>query len=164
MVDARKDIKEWVISLAFTSGEQLKRGTSSAGVFAFLPTAMVTNFPFIIQADFVLSSSRETILLDNKWNSGILDHVPHSFSSAFTTFMKSTLTEKYFSAAQVLNFLPCLECHYKELNTVRQFIMTLLQEEIIVPYETFVGESITFCRPTNMIRVLPEFKKILLSH
>ena len=162
MVDVRKDIKEWVISLAFPSGERLKQGTSSASVFAFLPTAMVTNFPFIIQADFVLSSSRETILLDNEWDSRILDHVPHSLCSALTTFMKSTLTEKYFSAAQVLNFLPCRECHYKELNTVRQFIMTLLQEESIVPYETFVGESIVFCRPTNVIRVLPEFKKILL--
>ena len=162
MVDARKDIKEWVISLAFPSAERLKRGTSSTGVFAFLPTAMVTNFPFIVQADFILSSSRETILLDNKWNSGILDHVPRSFCSAFTTFMKSTLTEEYFSVAQVFHFLPCRECPYKELNTVRQSIVILLQEECIVPYETFVNEKIVFCKPTNVIRVLPEFRKILL--
>lgn len=101
-----QDIKEWAISLAFPSGEQLKRGTSATGVFAFLPTAMVTNFPFIMQADFVLSSSRETIILDNKWNSGILDHVPHFFCSAFTTFMKSTLTEKYFFVAKYL--ISCL--------------------------------------------------------
>ena len=161
MVDARKDIKEWVISLAFPSGERLKRGTSSTGVFAFLPTAMVTNFPFIIQGDFILSSSRETILLDNKWNSGILDQVPRSFCSAFNAFMKSTLTEKYFSVAQVLHFLPCQVCPYKELNTVRQFIMILLQEECIVPYETFVDEKIVFCKPTNVIRVLPEFRKIM---
>ncbi len=162
MVDARKDIKEWVISLAFPSGERLKRGTSSTGVFAFLPTAMVTNFPFIVQADFILSSSRETILLDNKWNSGILDHVPRSFCSAFTTFMKSTLTEKYFSVAQVLHFLPCRECPYKELHTVRQSIMILLQEECVVPYETFVNENIVFCKPTNVIHILPEFRNILL--
>ena len=166
MVDARKDIKEWVISLAFPSGGQfspVKRETSSTGVFAFLPTAMVSNFPFIIQADFILSSSREIILLDNKWNSGILDHVPHSFCSAFTTFMKSTLTEKYFSVGQVLHLLPCLECSYKELTRVRQFIMTLLEEECIVPCETFVDEKIHFCMPTYMIRVLPEFRKILVS-
>uniref|UniRef100_A0A7N2MZP0 Sacsin n=1 Tax=Quercus lobata TaxID=97700 RepID=A0A7N2MZP0_QUELO len=166
MVDARKDIKEWVISLAFPSGGQfspVKRGTSSTGVFAFLPTAMVSNFPFIIQTDFILSSSREIILLENKWNSGILDHVPHSFCSAFTTFMKSTLSKKYFSVGQVLHLLPCLECSYKELNRVRQFIMTLLEEECIVPCETFVDEKIHFCVPTYMIRVLPEFRKILVS-
>ncbi|KAK7840286.1 hypothetical protein CFP56_016885 [Quercus suber] len=161
VVDARKDVKEWVISLAFPSGERLKRGTSSAGVFAFLPTAMVTNFPFIIQADFILSSSRETILLDNKWNSGILDNVPHSFCSAFTTFMKSTLTEKHFSVGQVLHFLPCRECPCKEINTVRQSSVILLQKECIVPYETFVDDKIYFCEPASVIRVLPEFRKIM---
>ncbi|KAL4644533.1 hypothetical protein ACB092_02G171500 [Castanea dentata] len=142
MVDARKDVKEWVISLAFPSGERLKQGTSSTGVFAFLPTAMVTNFSFIIEADFILSSTRETILLDNKWNSGILDNVPHSF---------------------LLHFLPCRECPCKEINTVRQSIMILLQEECIVPYETFVDDKIYFCEPASVIRVLPEFRKILVK-
>ncbi|XP_068313767.1 uncharacterized protein [Pyrus communis] len=62
-VSVRMDVEEWVITLAFPFGERLRRGTSSVGIFAFLPTAMVTNFPFVIQADFIFSSSRESIML-----------------------------------------------------------------------------------------------------
>lgn len=90
VVDSRKDLNEWTISLAFPLGDRLRRGTSSVGVFAFLPTAMVTNFPFVVHADFILSSSREAIVLDNKWNLGILDHVPLSFVNALMTCMNST--------------------------------------------------------------------------
>ncbi|XXG72540.1 hypothetical protein AAC387_Pa07g1610 [Persea americana] len=89
IVDERRGLKEWVICLAFPFGERLKRGESSSGIYAFLPTEMVTNFPFIIHADFVLSSSRETILLNNKWNLGILDCVGYAFSEAVVAAMKS---------------------------------------------------------------------------
>ncbi|XP_070679761.1 protein NO VEIN-like [Malus domestica] len=70
--ERRMEVDEWVITLAFPYGERLHRGTSSPGVYAFLPTQMFTNLPFIIQADFLLQSSREHIVLDSKWNQGIL--------------------------------------------------------------------------------------------
>lgn len=41
--------------------------------------------------------------------------------------------------------------------------MTLLEGECIVPCETFVDEKMHFCNPTYVIRVLPEFRKILVS-
>ncbi|PRQ24680.1 hypothetical protein RchiOBHm_Chr6g0275111 [Rosa chinensis] len=82
-VGIRSDVEKWVVTLAFPFGERLRRGTSCIGVFAFLPTAMVTNFPFVIQADFILASSRECILLDNVWNLGILECVPTAFVNAF---------------------------------------------------------------------------------
>jgi len=44
---------------------------------------MVTNLPFIIQADFLLASSRESILFDSQWNRGILECVPSAFVNAF---------------------------------------------------------------------------------
>ncbi|KAL7161898.1 hypothetical protein ACSBR2_042390 [Camellia fascicularis] len=34
-----------VITLAFPNREHLNRGMNSSGVYAFLPTKMVTNFP-----------------------------------------------------------------------------------------------------------------------
>ncbi|RLM70247.1 uncharacterized protein C2845_PM17G09890 [Panicum miliaceum] len=73
-VDKRAEIDEWVITLAFTHGHRLSRRKQlSPGVYAFLPTQMVTNFPFIIQADFLLASSREAIPFDSPWNKGILE-------------------------------------------------------------------------------------------
>ncbi|KAK9267008.1 hypothetical protein L1049_021403 [Liquidambar formosana] len=163
MVDARKDIKELVISLAFPFGKRLKRGTSSVGIFAFLPTAMVTNFPFVVQADFILSSSRQNILMDNKWNMGILDNVPSCFVSALTTFMKSSAIDEFFSIYRVFDFLLVRESPYKELNRVRQSIKSMLQKECIVPYESFLNDKMVFCEPTNAIRILAKFRKIL-SH
>ncbi|KAL6955020.1 hypothetical protein U1Q18_041627 [Sarracenia purpurea var. burkii] len=59
LVDSRRDLNEWAISLAFPFGQRLRTGTSCVGVFAFLPTAMVTNFPFVVQADFILLHLRE---------------------------------------------------------------------------------------------------------
>ena len=70
--------------------QRLHRGMSSIGIYAFLPTEMVTNFPFVIQADFLLASSRETILLDNKWNQGILDCVASAFINAFVSLVKTS--------------------------------------------------------------------------
>ncbi|RZC63306.1 hypothetical protein C5167_025064 [Papaver somniferum] len=64
-VERRMEVEKWIITLALPVGQRLHRGMSSPGIYAFLPTEMVTNFPFIVQADFVLASSRETILLDN---------------------------------------------------------------------------------------------------
>ncbi|KAI8017382.1 Protein NO VEIN [Camellia lanceoleosa] len=44
-VEKRMEVDEWVITLAFPNGQRLSRGRSSPGIYAFLPTEMVTNFP-----------------------------------------------------------------------------------------------------------------------
>ncbi|XVE95087.1 hypothetical protein REPUB_Repub02eG0066100 [Reevesia pubescens] len=103
-VSTRNDVEKWIVSLAFPFGERLKRGTSSIGIFAFLPTAMVTNFPFIIQADFILASSRETIFLENKWNMGILGCVPSAFFNALSFCVKKG--SPLSTVAQAIEFLP----------------------------------------------------------
>jgi hypothetical protein len=105
-VERRMDVEQLVITLAFPIEERLNRGMSSPGVYAFLPTEMVTNFPFIIQADFLLASSRETILLDNKWNQGILDCVPSAFFNAFVALVKTTENVPLFSLAPMFRFIP----------------------------------------------------------
>lgn len=71
--ERRMEVEEWVITIAFPYGQRQNRGMTLPDIYAFLPTGMVSNFPFIIQTDFILTSSRETIVFDNKWNIGILD-------------------------------------------------------------------------------------------
>ncbi|GJY68966.1 hypothetical protein Tco_0471948 [Tanacetum coccineum] len=72
-VDIRREVEEWVVILAFPVEKRLLGSSRCLGISAFLLTDTVTNFPFIIQADFLLASSRENNLWDNKWNQGILD-------------------------------------------------------------------------------------------
>nr|DAD27533.1 TPA_asm: hypothetical protein HUJ06_029001 [Nelumbo nucifera] len=97
------DINEWVISLAFPLGERLKRGPTSIG------------------ADFILASSRETILLDNVWNQGIVDCVPVEASP------------------------------YQELNGVRESIRTKMQAEDIIPCESFSNKRSSIGQPRKLV-------------
>ena len=68
-VEQRKDIEKWAITLAFPMGNQFASGNMvAAGIYVFLPIEMVTRFPFIIQVEFLLVSSRESIIFNKKWN------------------------------------------------------------------------------------------------
>ncbi|KAF5730982.1 DNA binding ATP binding putative isoform 1 [Tripterygium wilfordii] len=134
-VERRMDVEEWAITLAFPNQERLNRGMSSPGVYAFLPTEMVTNFPFIIHADFLLASSGETILLGDKWNQGILDCVSSAFINAFTSLVKMTEDAPVSSLSRMLAFLPLNRSSYANLNAVRESIRARLIEESIVPVE-----------------------------
>ncbi|ONI07896.1 hypothetical protein PRUPE_5G145800 [Prunus persica] len=131
-VEKRMEVDEWVITLAFPIGEHFHRGTSSPGVYAFLPTEMVTNFPFIIQADFLLASSRETILLDNIWNKGILDCVPTAFVNAFISLVRSVEDAPVSSLHRIFKFLPVQSSSYEALNVIRESIKAKLVEENVV--------------------------------
>lgn len=69
-------------------------------VFAFLPVRPV-GFKFAIQADFILSSSREDILTDRPWNIHLRDSIAVAFKSAITHFRASDAL-----AYSYLNYLP----------------------------------------------------------
>lgn len=116
----RIDAQNWVITIAFLSGERMRRATS-VGIFAFLPTTMVTDFPFLIQADFILNSSRDCILLDNVWNLGILECIPSSFVNAFRSHSLCT------SVGQAFEFLPAQASPIPKFNELRESIRTRLQ-------------------------------------
>ncbi|KMT19054.1 hypothetical protein BVRB_1g014530 [Beta vulgaris subsp. vulgaris] len=159
-VSGRADVDEWILSLAFPFGKRLKRGTSTVGVFAFLPTSMATNFPFVIQADFILASSRESIVFDSTWNKGILDCVPVAFVNAFTSCVKQG--SPLFTVAQAFMFLPSQACPFPELNKTRETIRKKLCDAAIVPCETFNSQK-TFCKPSLAVRIHSRFWEILLK-
>ncbi|KAL2319840.1 hypothetical protein Fmac_028809 [Flemingia macrophylla] len=160
VVERREGVEEWVVTLAFPNQERLHRGRSLPGVYAFLPTEMVTNFPFIIQADFVLASSRETILLDNKWNQGILECVPSAFMSAFKTLVIGSDQAPISSLPPIFRFLPTDSSPFEKLNYVREKIKEKILEESIIPIETY-KEQKHFYKPCEVGRLLPEFWDIL---
>ncbi|VFR01623.1 unnamed protein product [Cuscuta campestris] len=159
-VDRRMDVDEWVITLAFPYGERLSGGNSSPGIYAFLPTEMVTNFPFIIQADFLLSSSREAILLDNRWNQGILNCVPVAFLSAFTTLVKDNQDVPVKTLINMFGFLPICSSSYSSLNAIRGSIKEKLLQEDIIPCQSYTSQKI-FRKPCQVGRLRPAFWSLL---
>ncbi|RZC54577.1 hypothetical protein C5167_013428 [Papaver somniferum] len=161
-VERRTEVEEWVITLAFPYSQRLNRGMTSPGIYAFLPTEMVTNFPFIIQADFVLASSRETILLDNKWNQGILDCVPLAFTSAFISLIKSSEAAPLSTLSSMFEFIPIKPSSYPKLDTLRESIKMKLMEENIIPSESNTEQKF-FYKPREVGRILPAFWTILMN-
>ncbi|XP_024013474.1 uncharacterized protein LOC18021535 [Eutrema salsugineum] len=158
-VERRSEVDDWVITLAFPYGERLGLGNSSPGIYAFLPTEMVTNFPFIIQADFILASSRETILLDDIWNQGILSCVPSAFVNAFTTLVKKT-EAPVSSLLPAFGFLPVEPSSYEKLNLVRESIKARICAEEIVPSVSHSRQKF-FHKPSEVGRLIPGFWDIL---
>ncbi|KAG2563949.1 uncharacterized protein LOC120645191 [Panicum virgatum] len=160
-VDKRAEIDEWVITLAFPHGQRLSRGKQlSPGIYAFLPTEMVTNFPFIIQADFLLASSREAILFDSPWNKGILECVPSAFMNAFVALVKSGADAPAMSLPYMFNFLPVNSALISLLEPVRSGIKNKILAEDIVPCESYASQKI-FCKPSEVARLKPAFWTIL---
>ncbi|CAO2818412.1 unnamed protein product [Amaranthus hypochondriacus] len=162
IVQNRIELEEWPITLAFPFGNRLNRGMSSPGIYAFLPTETVTNLPFIIQADFLLPSSRETILWDNIWNQGILDCVPTAFVNAFVSLVRTTEDAPVSSIASMFAFLPVNKSSHEKLNVVRESIRVKLLKENIIPSESHSCQKI-FHKPQEVGRLMPSFWNVLLK-
>eukprot|EP01018_Ginkgo_biloba_P017680 Gb_37162 [translate_table: standard] len=156
-VEERKDITRWAITLAFPMEERLTRGMTAADIYAFLPTEMVTGLPFIIQADFLLASSRESIILDNKWNQGILDCLPSAFCAAFLSLLHSVESVPPPSRLYIFKYLPMGNPSYPQLRQVRDAIRERLRTEEVVMCEI----QNAFCIPTQARRILPAFRDIM---
>ncbi|KAF5193307.1 ATP/DNA binding protein [Thalictrum thalictroides] len=160
-VERRMEIDDLVITLAFPNGSRLNRGMDSPGIYEFPPTEMVTNFPFIVQADFVLASSRETIVLHKKWNLGILACVPSAFVNAFNSLVKTSGAALVSSLSRMFEFLPVDSSSYPILNTGRDSIRDKLSRENIVPSESYTEQKKFFHKPNEVGRIKPTFWDIL---
>ncbi|TVU50337.1 hypothetical protein EJB05_01705, partial [Eragrostis curvula] len=158
-IQKRMEVDQWVITLAFPHGQRLSRGAGSPGVYAFLPTEMATNLPFIIQADFLLASSRESILFDSQWNRGILDCVPSAFVNALCALLKSSSNAPLFSLAPVFRFLPIQASSMPLFDTVRLSIKNKLAAVDIMPCESCNTQKI-FRKPTEVSRLDSAFWRI----
>jgi len=67
----REDITRREISVACPLADAKPRNL----VFAYLPTEVDSGLPFLVNADFLLTSSRESILEDRPWNRWLRDEI-----------------------------------------------------------------------------------------
>lgn len=87
--EKRVGIEGSTLVLAFPVDEAgAAKPEPASHVFAFLPIRPM-GFKFSIQADFILSSSREGILTDRPWNQLLRTGIAEAFSSAVEAFKRS---------------------------------------------------------------------------
>ena len=82
--DKREGIKNREVSIAFPLGED---PTGVGKIFAYLPVRSDTGFPFLINADFILPSSREDIQVVS-WNHWLMDCVATVVASKLLPLLK----------------------------------------------------------------------------
>lgn len=101
VAEQRKGITKTRIILAFPldNKSNLKYDESQL-VFSYLPI-IHSGFRFLIQADFILTSGRESIDEDNSWNHWIRDEIAITFKSAIEEFKKHPRYKYSF-----VNFIP----------------------------------------------------------
>ena len=99
--EKRPDIQQTQVILAFPLNEDgTARADMTHPVFAYLPIRDV-GFKFVLQADFLLSSSREDIHKNSLWNIRIRDAIADAFVSAVPHF---TIDERL--ARTFLHYVP----------------------------------------------------------
>lgn len=83
--EKRYGIKERELTIALPLTEPEK---CTGRIFAFLPTECDSGLPFLINADFLLTTSRESLLADRLWNLWLRDCVAPTFTATFKLLLK----------------------------------------------------------------------------
>ncbi|KAG5041395.1 hypothetical protein JHK85_013871 [Glycine max] len=99
---ALEDIKQIYRAGAASKGENLTWGIC---ISSYRDDIQLS---FYNSSRFCVGLSRETIMLDDKWNQGILDCVPSAFMEAFKSLVKGIDKAPLSSLARMFLFLPIL--------------------------------------------------------
>jgi hypothetical protein len=123
--EKRENVTRREVSIAFPINQKDQK----CGVFAYLPVKESSGLPFIINADFILPSSREDISEDKPWNNWLRDCVVKTYVAALQKWLgtKPLRPEIYSS-------IP-LETHIDFLEPIIDGIQEKLAELEIIPTE-----------------------------
>jgi len=83
--DKRQGIESRTVSIAIPLGQSTKKGK----LFAYLPVWEETGIPFLINADFLLVSSREAVREDEGWNKWLRNCVVDTYCKALLTLLET---------------------------------------------------------------------------
>lgn len=84
--EKRTGIESRVVSIAIPLDGRASKGK----LFAYLPVWDETGMPFLINADFLLVSSREGIREDEEWNIWLRDCVAETYASSLLTLLSTS--------------------------------------------------------------------------
>lgn len=80
--DDRRQHSSSVVQIGFPVKNKMRSPTivpNYQNVFAYLPITQIPEIPFLVQADFVLSASRQAISEENEWNQELLSGIACAF-------------------------------------------------------------------------------------
>lgn len=130
--EKRKELKETTVSIALPLSGGAVQGAGC--VFAYLPTEVDSGLPFVVNADFILSASREAIQIYRPWNQWLRDCIPEVFLGAFEVLISDRERRE-----QAYQFIPLLkEVRDEFFKPVAETILDELKKRPVV--WTVVGD------------------------
>ncbi len=151
--DIQEDKREGVESTEITIAFPLDGVTGEERVFSYLPTEERPGFPFHINADFLLPSSRESILKNKKWNNWLLRNVAAVVAEGLLGLIK----DKQF-CYQAYAFIP-LPKHVSTRGSYKEVCEKV--KDILGDVECVVGDDGALYLPGNSIRSSEELRMLL---
>jgi len=149
--EKRPDISETDLVLAFPISESGEASPKSdSAVFAFLPIRPF-GFRFLIQADFILTASREDIHQNREWNLRLRDAIATTFVDAIETFKTRRLLARTY-----LRFLPADEVVDPFFKHVGDEILAKLSQ-----VESVLSASGEWRRPQDLRHGWKEFQRLI---
>ena len=143
--------REKVTDRELTVALPLKTTRSCTGrIFAFLPTEFDSGLPFLINADFLLSASRDSLLEDRPWNEWLRDRIGPTFAKAFLAIIEDPayrqdayrfLPIKEDLTAGAEFFAPVVESVQTELQ--KHECMLSAEGELIPPSPAYFAGTLT---------------------
>jgi len=149
--EKRPDIQHTQVILAFPlNADGTARANMTHPVFAYLPIRDV-GFKFVLQADFLLSSSREDIHKNSSWNIRIRDAIADAFVSAVPHF---TVDEQL--ARTFLHYVP------DDFDIVDDFFRKTVEHICARLRETACvqGRSGRWCMPSQILLTDVDFQAL----
>jgi hypothetical protein len=146
-----------VVSREITLAFPLQNKNFNPILYAYLPTEMTTGLPFLINADFLLSTSRESLLLDKRWNNWMRDEVAE-FASETLTLMLTQSKDIYH-----LSYIPVLsKCKSEFLKPLFVKCIENLKKEPILPTidETMSAPNDCVVCATELTKILSELDSL----
>ena len=124
-VKERQSVSHSTISLAFPLHDNPEPGA----LYAYLPVLENTGFPFIINADLLLTSSRVEVHQNNKWNLWLRDQIASLITSAITRLVQNDKHKH-----RMLSFVP-LSANHNFLVPIIDPVISSLRSVPIVATE-----------------------------
>ena len=129
--------------------------TPAVNVFAYLPVSTDVGLPFVVNADFLLPSSREALREDHPWNKWLQGCVTNAFLSAFSTILEN---ETYRPHAY--SFIP-IQSYTSFFQAVVVDIHSSLRQRKVIWCEAENGD--TFYFPEQCRRAPKSFRTLFIQ-
>jgi len=143
--EKRKDILERPVSVALP----LDGVDPEEKLFAYLPVWKNTGLPFLINADFLLVSSREGLHEEDSWNQWLRNEIPSVYAKAFLGCLKSSVVSNEQKAAiygtiplnSNMTFLESVVEKIHEDLRIEKSILTEPDGRLCLPEKAFIETS-----------------------